>query len=365
MSKHPCNLRGPSLRKMRGVSLIELMIAMLLGLVVVAAAGGLFLTNKRVYASTETLNRIQENTRVSFEIMSRDIREAGGRPCGGTSQLVNLLNSKDSAWWTGFEDGLHGYDAGQAAPGTATGTGLAQRAPDTDAIDLHMSNDGDYSVQKHDTPSATLDLNKVSGLAKGDIALVCNTAYSLIFQITDFAGNKVLHGGGNGNPGNCGQEFQYEEPGAGSCSGASNPFGYCMMGATSAQCVKSSEDPAALVKLGTVRWYIGNNARGSQSLYRARVINKTLTAVPDIIDPVEIAEGVSQMQLEYRSLGSPAFVPASSVSDWTKVNAVRISLTAQGVEGALRGSYVEGTEGDALSRDLTHVVAIRNREGVL
>ena len=62
----------PSSYLVRGVSLIELMIALLLGLVVSAAAGGIFLANKRVYASTETLNRIQENTRVSFEIMARE-----------------------------------------------------------------------------------------------------------------------------------------------------------------------------------------------------------------------------------------------------------------------------------------------------
>src|SRR5690606_36044467 len=92
-----CNGWKARPQSMRGVSLIELMIAMLLGVVVVAAAGGLFLTNKRVYASTETLHRIQESTRSSFEIMSRDIREAGGRACGTSSTLVNMLNSNGNS----------------------------------------------------------------------------------------------------------------------------------------------------------------------------------------------------------------------------------------------------------------------------
>jgi len=348
---------------MQGVSLIELMIAMLLGLVVVAAAGGLFLTNKRVYASTETLNRIQENTRSSFEIMSRDVREAGGRVCGNSSQLVNMLKSKDSAWWASFGQGLRGYDNGEAAPGTATGSGAAQRANGTDAIDLHLANDGGHAVVEHKTPSATLDLDSTDGLAAGDIAMVCNTSYSLIFQISGLNANGVLHNGGGSAPGNCGQEFQFENPA--NCAGASNPYGYCMMGNTSAQCVKASTEPAVLVKVGTIRWYIGNNGRGGRSLYRASVTNRTMGATPDLVDPVEIAEGISDMQLEYRSLGGAGFVAASAVADWSTVNAVRIRLTAEGVEGALGGNYIEGTDGNALSRDVTHVVAVRNREGVL
>lgn len=350
-------------RGMRGVSLIELMIAMLLGLVVVAAAGGLFLTNKRVYASTETLNRIQESTRSSFEIMSRDVREAGGRVCGSSSQLVNMLKSKDSAWWASFSQGLRGYDDAEAAPGTTTGNATAQRVNGTDAVDLHMANEGGHAVVKHDTPAATLDLDSTAGLAANDIAMVCNTSYSLIFQISGLNAKGVLHNGGGSAPGNCGQEFQFENPVK--CAGGSNPSGYCMMGSTSAQCVKASTEPAVLVKAGTIRWYIGNNGRGSRSLYRASVVNRTMGATPDLVDPVEIAEGISDMQLEYRSLGAAGFVTASGVADWSQVNAVRIRLTAEGVEGALAGSYIEGTDGTALSRDVTHVVAIRNREGVL
>src|SRR5690625_1736185 len=117
-------------RGQRGATLIELMIALLLGLVVVAAASGLFLTNKRVYASTETINRIQENTRVAFELMSRDVREAGGNPCGSSSMLANQLTTGGSDWWLNYRDGIRGYGAENPAPGTV-------RAAETHAVDLH------------------------------------------------------------------------------------------------------------------------------------------------------------------------------------------------------------------------------------
>ena len=57
---------GPA--RARGFSLIELMIALLIGLLVVSAAGSLFISNKRTYNATETLGRIQENGRVAFEL---------------------------------------------------------------------------------------------------------------------------------------------------------------------------------------------------------------------------------------------------------------------------------------------------------
>jgi len=350
----------------RGATLIELMIALVLGLLVVAAASGLFLSNKRLYGSTETVNRIQENTRVAFEIMSRDIREAGATPCGSSSKIVNQLTTRGSPWWQDyFARGLRGYGS-DAAPGTATGSGVAQRVAGTDAIDLYSANDGDYAVVEHKNPSATLDLNHNGDLAAGDIAMVCNQEYSLIFQITGLNAKGVLHNGGSGTPGNCGSEFQFEEiPAGGKCAGASAPNGYCMMGSTSAQCVLASAEPASLSRIDAYRWYVGNNSRGGTSLYRARMQNRTGTATPDVIDPVEIAEGVTGLDLQYRSLGSTAWQGASAVADWSRVNAVRVSLTVGGAEGAVRGADLRGTDGTVLSRKLTHVVAIRNREGVL
>ena len=103
-------------RGQAGFSLIELMIALILGLIVVAAAGGVFLSNKRVYNATETLGRIQENGRVAFELMSRDIREAGGNPCGNATRPRNMLTTATYPFWDRFAEGLTGYDAGDVLP---------------------------------------------------------------------------------------------------------------------------------------------------------------------------------------------------------------------------------------------------------
>ena len=64
----------------RGVTLVELMVALVLGLVVSGAALALFMTNKQVYTSSENLDRVQESSRTAFELMALAlISQASGR----------------------------------------------------------------------------------------------------------------------------------------------------------------------------------------------------------------------------------------------------------------------------------------------
>src|SRR5688572_25344418 len=75
-----------------GFSLVELMISLVLGLLVTAAAVGIFLSNQRTFRATESLARIQEDGRVAFELMARDLRQAAGNPCGRTLPMANVLS---------------------------------------------------------------------------------------------------------------------------------------------------------------------------------------------------------------------------------------------------------------------------------
>src|SRR5690606_9419865 len=59
--------------------------AMVLGLVVMGAAFAVFMSNRNTFSANEGINRIQESARVAFELMSRDIRAAGGSACSNMS----------------------------------------------------------------------------------------------------------------------------------------------------------------------------------------------------------------------------------------------------------------------------------------
>jgi type IV pilus assembly protein PilW len=350
-----------------GFTLIELMIAMLLGLLVAAAAGAMFLSNKRVYGSAETLNRIQETGRIAFELMSRDLREAGGSPCSSGATLVNQLVSGEDTFWTQYADGIRGYGGTAAMPGTTTGTGVAQRVAGTDAVEMHLTERGDIRVVAHSTPSANIDVSSVAGIAANDVLLICNNTFAFIFQATGISTSSLnlQHNGGGGQSLNCSQEFQHVRD----CSpGASGTNGYCFQvgsGAVNPNCSRFSNSPAYVARIQSLRWYIGNNDRGGRSLYRAIVRNNSGTTTPNVVLPEEIAEGVRDMDLEYLAAGATDYVPAASITDWRRVTAVRVVLVVEGTEGALEGAYIEGTDGNVLDRTVTNVVALRNRESLL
>jgi type IV pilus assembly protein PilW len=64
----------------RGFTLIELMIAMLIGVFLMAGVIQIFLSAKQAYRLQENLSRLQENGRFAMDIMTKDIRMAGYSP---------------------------------------------------------------------------------------------------------------------------------------------------------------------------------------------------------------------------------------------------------------------------------------------
>ena len=70
---HPAQaIRGPS-----GVSLIELMVALLLGILLVIGAVTMFAQCQRTVHTLETMARLQEVARLAFDVLENDVRMAG------------------------------------------------------------------------------------------------------------------------------------------------------------------------------------------------------------------------------------------------------------------------------------------------
>lgn len=69
-----------------GFSLVELLIALALGILVAGAAFAIFHSNQRSFQANQGLNRIQENARIAFELISRDLRAAGGSACSNIAR---------------------------------------------------------------------------------------------------------------------------------------------------------------------------------------------------------------------------------------------------------------------------------------
>src|SRR5215469_8159464 len=79
-----------------GFTLIELMVAMLLGLVVIGGVTSVFLAGQQTYRSNEALGDVEQGSRTAFELLSRDIRNAGNTGCDTSSgRVANVVNPPD------------------------------------------------------------------------------------------------------------------------------------------------------------------------------------------------------------------------------------------------------------------------------
>ena len=335
-------------RNMGGFTLIELMIALLLGLLVVGAASSLFLSNRRVYGTSEAVSRIQENQRSAFEMFSRDVREAGGNPC--TRNIVNMLDTSKprGEYYDRWQDGISGRNA--VGPDGA------------DEITLSQANGASIRVTANDSPSANIDVSSTAGLAVNDILMVCNAEVASIFQATQLpSGNSIQHNSGNGDPGNLAKPFQIDQAAFDASVGGANAPGYCFLpeNPKNPNCLNEpSNSPVQVIKPYSVRWYLADNGRGGRSLYRQVVTNGGATVSP----ADEISEGVTNMQFTYKVGANAAYVDASAVTSWREVSAVHAQITFAAVEGSLTRGDTRGTDNQVLTRTLNDYILLRNRQ---
>lgn len=321
-------------KRERGFSLVELMIALLLGTLVVAAAGGIFLANRQTFRSTDSLGRVQEGMRTAFELMARDIREAAGNPCSNGVPLANVINNPTGQWWTSMQNwggGIRGYAAGEAFSGSAAGA--AQRLAGTAAIELFATETPVRMVTAHAPASATFTLSTAGhGFAAGDIALACSPRQAAMFQISSVSGADIGHGVA-GTPGNCTAALGVP---VNCSSGTSYAF---------------SMPNTVMARMHAVRWYVANNAAGRPALYQQRLV--TVNGVPQA-QAQEVVEGVRALELTYLERNEDAYTDAGGVAAWDQVVAVNIRAEVEGEANS-------GGAGTALARNVEYVVSLRNR----
>lgn len=297
-----------------GFTLIELMIAIVLGVVVVGATIGIFLSNRQVYRATESLGRIQESVNIGFELMARDLREAGGNPCDIGLHVANVVNAASSNWWSDWSQPLRGYDNGA----------LEDSLAGSDAIQVLSVGNRIVDVVSHAGTTFTVASHP---FAANDVLMVCDTTQLAIFRVSSISSTQIEHASSAGN-----------------CSDSLNILpAPCASGAPAYHYPLNSQ----IGSLKAVRWYVAENGRGGSSLYRL---------VFGSGGGQEIVEGVTDMQLTYLHPDSNAsdYIAAGSVGDWSEVLAVRIALTMQSIENT-------GTDGAPISRELQHVVNLRSR----
>jgi type IV pilus assembly protein PilW len=323
------------------MTLVELMISMVLGLVVVGAVISMLLANKRSYATTEALSQVQESSRSAFELLARDVRQIGATGCDRTNRVANVL-SGGTAWWRPWF-GVFGYDGAQADPGVTTGTAVGQRVAGTDSLQIQSLDGAGLSITSHTPALAEVRVNAASTpFVAGDVLMLCDFDHAALFRVTGYnsATVTVTHNDVAGTPGNCSKGLGYPTL----CTSTGNVY----------QFAPNSQ----IARLGATDWYIGNNGRvaeGGRSLYRKR-----LTA-GGVVATEEVVAGITDLQVRYRLAGAADFVEASTMSagDWPNVNALTITLTTLSADQ--NASTNTTVNSGRIRRQFTNLVTLRNR----
>lgn len=374
--RHSANMTSSS-----GLSLIELLIAMVLGLSLATGVMQLYVSNNTADRDQEARLRIQENGRFGLNFLGQEIRMAGYLGCLGgiDGTTVNMtLAATPFAFQPQF--GVQGWEAAGTDPGqinnsannvavvasntaewTTTGGNVipvVNAVPNSDIIRVWGA-EGSPGVVSVITPGATptMVVDTAIGLAANDFVLVSDCEQADIVQacvVTDNAPatNSTLTLSNACVPGNAG----------------SPPI--------------TSTAPAEAIKLqGTLYWVgkRGNVATNPPALFRARLAANGTAGVAE-----ELIEGVETMQILYgenldgdvRSTVD-AYVPADQVGNWLNVISVRISLLMQSVEDGtvpspqpytFDGVVYDGSAGngnlpvdDRVRRVFTSTINLRNR----
>jgi type IV pilus assembly protein PilW len=253
-------------RRVAGFGLIELMIAMVLGLLVLGAAFAVFQSNQRTYGANEGLSRIQESARVAYEMMSRDIRATGGSACSNEALVM------------GTDD-----------------TSMAFRAPiggDASALTLTSADDVSYRVSAATASSVTLteDSPVASDIFKADdIVMVCNAAMTGFVEVASTSGKVVTF--------KTSLEFDPSDT------------------------RNAAAGSISIARMRSSSWFVGANPRGGSSLFVSRFGG----AGEEVAEGVQSLA----MTFHQTSGGNPD-VYVAAPSDWAYVNAVRMTLQLNG-----------------------------------
>jgi type IV pilus assembly protein PilW len=283
------------LRRQRGFTLIELMVAVAIGLLLLAGLSTLFTSNNHAQMEIESANRQVENGRYAMQLMSGDLRNAGffaeydpieltapaalPDPCATNIELI-----RDAIVLP-----VQGYDNSNVL------NCLADVKANTDVVVLRHTETCVVGAANCDNAAAGGPFFQASG---------CNNNFEL------GSNDKKMH-------------YQV----------AASDSGFTLHKRDCEE-AKDSGTPADLRRLQTHIYFIANNSLagdGIPTLKRAEVISKggviTVRIVP-------LAEGIENMQLEYGVDSSSDgvadnFTADVAATDWSNVVSLKLYLLAR------------------------------------
>lgn len=355
----------------RGLSMIELMVALLLGTILTATVLQMFLGSRTTYAMQSALSTMQENARFAIDLMARDLRIAGYIGCSTNTTVANTLRNTSNGNAVYAQFNMSEPVALEDNYSSSTGTGIplptgATPTSGTDIVSVKFADgNGSCTVENHVASSATIRCYANHDYQKGQILIISDCAHSAVFQQSNTVNpnsqtKQINHNTGQAVPGNC-----------------TKGLGLPLDCSTTLGTAYTFPAGATIQLFKNYTYYIDDNAFGSPALYRSAIV---LTSGSAELEAQELVEGVENLQITYGvdtdDDGDADYYVAADTNgdgsedlDVTEVVAIRVSLLMRSIEDnvlssaqtySYNGASVTATD-RRLRKVFTATITLRNR----
>lgn len=292
-------MKHQAIRHQSGLSIIELMIALLLGLLIMGGVMQVFFSSRQTYQTNSALSQVQEAGRFALDFLSYDLKNAGYRgDC-----LFPLYDptpstlTKDERYVLGT--GIEGWnDTGESAiPTWLNSVYNTSRRAGTDVILLkHAAAATGVTLPNAVSANATtINTAAATGQAPGSLLIISDNAGCQLFINQSLATDTAL--------------------------------------TTQQPINRAYAQTAVISNYQSSLYYIGqsNVANNLPALRRVRYL-ATANATPLVVDE-ELVSGVQDLQIQY-AIGDAngqitgQYKDAQLVTDWQAVISAQISLIA-------------------------------------
>jgi type IV pilus assembly protein PilW len=290
----------------KGFSLIEIMVAMTIGLVISALVVTIFSASSSTYRVADTIGALQETGRVAMDTIDRDVQMAGFRGCNSNNvqssgPLINVITTP-TAYSNDLATPIQGYEYTgpgwtPALPPAITGAAPAPVAgSDVLVVRVPVGIPATLSGPMA-SATAAIPLFSTAGFSVNDTVFIADCNQTAAFKISAFAGTTVTHTVGvttNSNA-SLGRVF--------------------------------AED-ALMMRFETHAYYVAPSSRNpaTETSLWMKVGNAA---------PVEVVEDVQGLQIQYgedtdADYVANVFRKANNVVDFSQVVALQVNLLLRG-----------------------------------
>jgi len=316
-----------------GLSMVELLVAMAIQFILLAAMIYVYGGSKQMFAVNEQMARVQENGRHATDALLYDIRMSGYVGCRSMEDITPNIIANSPPAFVSFGDGLSVFDNGVGWNNPTTLT----RVAGTDVITLQSTRGSGVSLTSNMTAdNANIQItSNPDGLVADDLILISDCSSADLFRATSVS------------------------------SGSTVTIAHANSTNTTNRLSKAYQSDAQILFFDSHSYFVAQDAAGETSLYQYSLNSNSVTLLTQGIENL-------QFMLAEDSDGDQqpdGYVDATAVVDWEAVIGVRVGLllrSENGVASESRSFSFDGAEANTgndmrLRKAFWSYAALRNR----